>query len=317
MRQVRAQRKTHSQPRANPRGRARAVRGGGGSTRPFGRRTNIHDGIFARARHWLGSRFTGPMWFLLALVAGLTLVAVLFASGWVGRTARAMNDAVNMVVADAGFGIAEIHISGNQHTPYRQILAVLGMRPGQSIFAADLEGARARLAQLPWIDTVSVQRRYPAAIFVTMEEKRPFALWQTPPDATGARHIAVVERDGGVITTEGVEKYRHLPKLLGAGAPAHAGDIVDAVRAHPAVAARVAAYVYQSERRWNLILKDGVVVKLPEKGWREQIGVLERLIVSDAILERAIREIDLRSPTHFFFVLKNGESRGEVRGKET
>ena len=45
--------------------------------------------------------------------------------------------------------------------------------------------------------------------------------------------------------------------------------------------------------------------------------VLERLIIDDAILERDIAEIDLRSPTHYFFVLKSGEKKQEVRGKET
>jgi cell division protein FtsQ len=299
------------------RGSARASRNIAGTTRPFGRRASLDGGIVARIRRRLGAFFTGPMLLLSGTVVVLTLIAALFASGWVGRSVHAVNHAVDTVVADAGFGIAEIHISGNQHTPYRQVLAVLGMQPGQSIFSADLAGARARLAHLPWVASVSVHRRYPNAIFVTMEEKRPFALWQTPPDASGQRHIAVVERGGGVITTKGVEKYRHLPKLLGVGAPAHAGDIVDEVQAHRAVAARVAAYDYQSGRRWNLILNDGVIVKLPEKGWRAQIAVLGRLIVDDAILERAISEIDLRSPTQFFFVLKNGESQGRLRGKET
>jgi cell division protein FtsQ len=148
-------------------------------------------------------------------------------------------------------------------------------------------------------------------------EKRPFALWQTPPDANGQAHIAVIERSGGLITTEGIEKFRRLPKLLGRGAPATAADLVDAVRTHRAVAARTAAYSYQSGRRWNLLLDDGVTVKLPETGWAAQLDVLERLIIDNGILERDVTEIDLRSPSHYFFVLKSGEKKQELRGKET
>ena len=44
--------------------------------------------------------------------------------------------------ADAGFGISEIHITGNRRTPYSQVLEVLGMKPGQSIFSADLYTAQ-------------------------------------------------------------------------------------------------------------------------------------------------------------------------------
>ena len=51
-------------------------------------------------------------------------------------------------------------------------------------------------------------------------------------------------------------------------------------------------------RRWNLLFDNGVIVKLPETGWRKQLAVLEHLIVDKGILERDVAEIDLRSPTH-------------------
>ena len=47
------------------------------------------------------------------------------------------------------------------------------------------------------------------------------------------------------------------------------------------------------------------------------MDALERLIIEDAILERDVSEIDLRSPTHYFFVLKSGEKKQQARGKET
>jgi len=148
-------------------------------------------------------------------------------------------------------------------------------------------------------------------------EKRPFALWQLPPDAHGNAPIAVVERSGAVITTRDVEKYRRLPKLVGAGAAKSAADLVDAVQAHRAVAARVAAYSRVSDRRWNLILDDGVVVQLPEAGWQKELDALEHLIIDAGILERDVSEIDLRAPTHYFFLLRNGEKKDVERGKET
>lgn len=318
MRPVKARHTARNDPRGYPvRGAARAGREKLQAQRAFGRRDHLRDDILARAGRRLKAVFSRPMLMLSGAVILFALVAALFASGTVGRGVKAVNGAVQMVAADAGFGIAEIHISGNVRTPYRQVLAVLGMKPGQSIFSADLAGARARLAHLDWVATATVQRRFPDAIFVTLTERRPFALWQTQPGADGQRHIAVVDRDGGVITTHGVEKFRRLPKLLGNGAPAAAAGLVDAVAAHRALAARTAAYVYQSGRRWNLILEGGVVVKLPETGWARQLDVLERLIIDDAILERDISEIDLRSPTHYFFVLKNGDRKEQARGKET
>lgn len=274
-------------------------------------------GFFKRALRRFGFLADRPMMAMTGLSVVLALLAGLFASGVIGRTTRAIDNGVSGALAHAGFGISEIHITGNRRTPYKQILEVLAMQPGQSIFSADLFGARNRLAHLDWIASAEVHRRYPDAIFVTLLEKRPFALWQLPPNARGEAPIAVVERSGAVITTRDVEKFRRLPKLVGAGAPQSAAELVDAVKYHRATSARTAAFARVSSRRWNLILDDGVVVKLPEAGWDKQLAALEHLIIDNGILERDVTEIDLRSPSHYFFMLRSGEKKDVERGKET
>ena len=170
---------------------------------------------------------------------------------------------------------------------------------------------------MEWIASAEIHRRYPDAIYVSLVEKRPFALWQPPADAKGEAPITVVERNGKPITSHEVEKFRRLPKLVGAGAPGAAADLIDAVQGKRAIAARIAAYSRVSMRRWNLILDDGVVVQLPETGWQKQLDALEHLIVDSSILERDVTQIDLRSPTHYFFLLKNGDKKDVERGKET
>jgi cell division protein FtsQ len=316
MRSVNVERKSRKAARAQPsrpaaRGRELP------SVQPGSARRGKDSGVFGRLADRLSLFVRRPMMALCGALAILVLLGALFASGIIGRTYHAIGRGIDTLTADAGFGISEIHITGNRRTPYSQVLEVLGMRPGQSIFSADLWQARDRLAHLEWIASAEIHRRYPDAIFVNLVEKRPFALWQAPPDAKGESLIWVVERNGGLITTHEIEKFRRLPKLVGAGAPATAADLVDAVASHRAIAARLAAYSRQSERRWNLILDDGVVVKLPESGWPKELDALEHLIIDGGILERDVTEIDLRSPTHYFFLLKNGEKKEAERGKET
>jgi cell division protein FtsQ len=101
------------------------------------------------------------------------------------------------------------------------------------------------------------------------------------------------------------------------GAPQGGADLVQAIAQHRAVVARVRAMQRISGRRWNLILDDGVVVKLPEEGWRQQLDSLEHLIVDKSVLERDIVEIDLRSPDNYFFVLRSGEQQQVTRGNKT
>jgi cell division protein FtsQ len=278
----------------------------------FNKKDKSRPRAFARLgetfRAWLGRR--RPMLMLLFALLVLALVAGLFASGLVGRTVRRVDDAVAMAGTKAGFGIGEVHLAGNVRTPPETILAALGFEPGQSIFDADVQTARRKLMKLDWVAEADVQRRYPDAIYVRVLEKLPFALWKSPDG------ITVVERNGGLITRNDVAKFSNLPLLAGDGAPVAATDIVDAVAQHRAVAARVKIYQRQSQRRWNLILDDGVIVKLPETGWQRELGTLESLIVDKSILERNLAEIDLRVPAYYFFVLKSGQTSKVDRGRE-
>ncbi len=309
MRSLKIERKP-SRGRAKPgRGSARASRASS-SQKPFGRRKPPSNNVFARALRamaaWLA--FRRPM---LTLTAGLILcafVAALFVGGYVGRTVHTVNSATAAVFDEAGFGISKVHLAGNSRTPTQSILAALGFELGQPIFGADIQLARKKLMQLDWVADADVRRRYPDDISVRIVEKLPFALWQSPDNA-----LYVVERDGGLITSSGVREFRRLPLLLGAGGSS-AADIVDAVAQHRAIAARVKAYQRVSERRWNLILDDGVVVKLPEMNWQTELDALERLIIDKGILERDVIEIDLRSPAQYFFVLRSGEKKNEPRG---
>ena len=291
-----------SQQRKSPKSRGKSGRSPSrGITRgsaPRASRRSKEAGLLARLADSVRARlsFRRPMVWLTAGVVGIALLGGLFVSGFIGRTIHRTDKAIDAAVAGAGFELTQVHLSGNVRTSQVTIMAALGFTPGQSIFGVDLRAARARLMQLPWVKEAEVKRRYPDDIAVRIVEKVPYARWQSP------KALYVVERSGALITDRGVQKFGNLPLLLGDGAPKVAPSFVDAVAHHRAIVARVQAYQYQSERRWNLLLDDGVIVKLPETGWQKQLDALDHLIVDKGILEDDIREIDLRSPTHYFFV---------------
>lgn len=308
MRSVKIERKPKPRREKSGRGNARAARIKSTPRTNSAGRGRGEGGIVARATLLMKSLLGRPVLTGAGLFLALVVLGALSVGGFVGRGIHGIERTLDGLVADAGFGISEVHIAGNTRTPPEMLQAALSLEPGQSIFGADLRAARARVKGLDWVADAEVKRRYPDAIFVRIVEKLPFAVWQSPDG------IYVVERSGGLITNRDVDQFAKLPKLAGAGAN-KASDIVDAVALHRAVFARTGVIERVSDRRWNLRFDDGVVVKLPETGWQRELDTLEHLIVDKDILGRDIVEIDLRSPQRFYFVLRSGEKSDEPRGK--
>jgi cell division protein FtsQ len=276
------------------------------------RRRRGDDGPGVFGRFWLALlaffSWRNPITWLLGCICFVILAGTLIVSGFVSRTGEATRYTVNRIMTDAGFGIGSVLFSGNHRTQPGDILAALGFAPGESIFGADVQAARRHLLSLEWVADAEVRRQYPNLITISIVEKLPFALWETQSGTY------VVERSGRPIGLFDAHAFPHLPMLIGDGAPQSAAELVDAVAAHRATAARVVGYARISERRWNLLLSDDVVVKLPEDGWQKQLDLLEHLIVDKAILERDISEIDLREPDNYIFLLRNGQKQQVTRG---
>ena len=135
--------KVERKPRDNPRARATRKPARGPRERKSAPAYGARDGedgerLVARLLRPLLGIFRRP---ILLMTLGLVLfaaIAALFASGMVGRAIHGVDDAIDTVMADAGFGISEIHLAGNSRVPPETILAALGMRPGESIFAVTI-----------------------------------------------------------------------------------------------------------------------------------------------------------------------------------
>ncbi len=259
-------------------------------------RTSGSNGMLGALLQRLGLR--RPRLALSGAGLALGLVAVLLIAGYVGAAAKKIDSLAAAMSNYAGFGISKLTLRGENHTSPQMILAVLNLKPGQSIFDVNLGAARARLLGLPWVKSAQVTRRYPDSIRVDITEKTPFALWQS------AKGLYVITRSGAPIVAATPQQFPKLPVFVG-GRPVGGATLVAAIKAYPGIQARLTAMQRVSQRRWNLILNTGVVALLPETGWRKQLGVLERLIVNDGVLNRSISQIDLRSPEDLYFTLRS------------
>jgi cell division protein FtsQ len=226
----------------------------------------------------------------LAGLAVLGAVAWAWSSGWMAARAADAGRAVLGLTAEAGFGIREVLVIGRSVTPAEGILEALAVRQGDPILAFDPAAAREALDRIAWVADSVVERRLPDTIVVRLTERRPLAVWQHE------QQLRVVDATGAVLAEDELWRFRHLPLIVGSGAPDAAPALLDMLHAEPAVSARVAAAIRVAERRWELELQNGIRVRLPEQGAAEALARLARLEADYRLFERDIVAIDLRMP---------------------
>lgn len=226
----------------------------------------------------LGVLAAGPAWLVFS-ASGRHL--------WEEARARAMDLSVQ-----AGFRVAEIFVEGRTRTPRDELLAALQIRRDDPILGLDLKEVRQRLEEISWVKTATLERRLPDEIHIVITEREPVALWQNQ----GRYYL--IDRTGLVVGGE-TRDQPGLPLIVGEGAPDHASALLDLLSQEPAIAARVKAAQWVSERRWNLTLAGGegvVQVRLPEENPEIALQELGQLDREQKLLERAVSVIDLRQP---------------------
>tara|TARA_R110000868_G_scaffold4155_36_gene25601 strand:+ start:7467 stop:8339 length:873 start_codon:yes stop_codon:yes gene_type:complete len=233
-----------------------------------------------------GIALAGPVW--------------LWQSGWVATATNSMFASAARALADAGLKVDQILLEGRNHESSAQITRALGIERGVPLLTVDLERARARLEQLPWIRVASVEREFPGIIRVRIVERRPLALWQRQNE------LVLVDDQGAVIAARKLDRFHDMMVLVGKDAPAHATALLSILSREPDLKRRVNAAVRVGDRRWNIRMDNGVFVRLPENdalgAWR-RFARLER---QHKLLKQDLLSIDLRIPDQLIVRTRGG-----------
>lgn len=223
---------------------------------------------------------------LLLMVASAGYGALVVNTG--GHVLEFIRDVRDGAAVALGFPIATVAVAGEKHLNREEIVALAGVTAHTSLLFFDVADARARLLTNPWIAEASVQKFLPDRLVIAVTERAAFALWQKEG------RVSVIAADGTVLEPEVLPSYAGLPFVVGGGAETRAKAFLDLLEARPELAATVRAAVFVAERRWNLRLKNGVDVRLPEFDVDQALDRLIALERDNHLSDRDITAIDLR-----------------------
>ncbi|CAK0761135.1 cell division protein FtsQ [uncultured Gammaproteobacteria bacterium] len=237
---------------------------------------------------------------------------LLWKSGRLNGLANTAGEVLLQASAVAGLKVDEVLVEGRIGSDRTQLLNAIQAKRGDPILGIDLHQARADLEKLPWVVSATVERRLPDTLYIRLTERKPMALWQHD------HKLVLIDRDGNILSDQGIERFARLPIVVGADAPANAPALLAMLAAEPVIAARVEAAVRVSGRRWDLRLDNGIDVRLPETDVPAALHRLAGLTASESLFDRDIVAIDLRLADRMVVrtnaVGQNGSAQGSAQG---
>ena len=223
-----------------------------------------------------------------------------------------VSDTRNAAANAAGFRIASVTLNGRKQLTQDEILAIGGVNGRSSLLFLDAATVRDRLKANPWIADANVLKLYPDRLQIEVTERKAFALWQQDG------RLAVVADDGAVLENYVSSRFTTLPLVVGKGADTRARDFLALLDRYPQVRAVTRAAILVGERRWNLRLKDGVDVRLPENDVGNALAMLSQLDKEDHLFSKDIVAIDMRLSDRLTVRLSEdaAKARDELFAKE-
>jgi cell division protein FtsQ len=249
----------------------------------------------------------------IGLVATL---AILFGSagfgivrgGHVEEFTTALSDTRNALANAAGFRITTVGINGRKQLSQDEVLAIGGVNGRSSLLFLDADTVRAKLKANPWIADATILKLYPGRLQIDIVERTAFALWQQNG------RLSVIASDGAVLEPYVSRRFLNLPLVVGKGADVRAHDFLALLDRYPQVRSVTKAAIFVGERRWNLRLKDGLDVRLPENDVGNALAALSRLDKDEKLFSRDIVAVDMRLPDRLIVQLSEdaGKARDEL-----
>lgn len=286
---VRARRSGRMPPEPPPRKRRRGPPPSPPSNIPRLAAIKLNGGLRAEDAHVSGKSLmlalTGVIFFTGAAIAGATFLgSSLFDAG------EAFARAADGVAADSGFAIGDVNIEGVVGARAAEVRAVIVPEGRHSILSLEPAEVQARIESLGWVQSARVRRLWPSTLDIRVVRREAYARWQEDGQ------VSVIDLNGERLLTERAADHGELPLVVGRGAGPEAQPLLAALEELPQVRQRLQALVRVGDRRWNVELKSGATVALPEEGAAIALARLEGLQTTHRLLDRPVDALDMRAP---------------------
>ncbi|MDV6332518.1 cell division protein FtsQ/DivIB [Asticcacaulis sp. 201] len=228
-------------------------------------------------------------WLAVAVIVGL--LSVVLATGHRAEAlGHAVTDFADSRMAALGLRLQKISLVGVSPEAMPDVKRALKFEKDQPFALMNLANVQKDIEAVGWVKSATVRRQFPGVLIIDVVERPRLAVWQYQGKNT------VIDDQGNIIPEAISTRFPNLPYVVGEGANEAAPDIIELMRQRPALMQKTYALQRVDTRRWNILLKNTAVIKLPALNQEQALGKLDALMAQQRVLDQGFASIDLLDP---------------------
>lgn len=245
--------------------------------------------------------------FGLVMVVAMIVAGAAMLGGSLSQMGQRWGSAMDGVSRSVGLSVDTVEVIGLEHVPAvaRQVKSAAMIEPGENMFRADPHLIRRRVEETRLVAKVRVYRLWPDTVMIYADAAQPTALWND------GERWAVVDSLGRLMPRARASDHRELVKSIGAGGPEAVPSLDKALTLVPSLRQEIDHARRVSNRRWDVVLRSGAVVKLPsDESLSDGLEVFSKIENQAELVRRPLSVIDLRVEGRVFLTPASVSSEG-------
>ena len=194
------------------------------------------------------------------------------------------------------FKISDIKIENKKNKNDNIILSNMNSLLDKNIFFVNKKHLLEKIYKINFIESISVKKKYPSTILVKFKETSLIGITYID------QKKYFVGMNGNFIFANNILNEKKLPIIFGKF------NVIDYIALKKELSNQkinlneISRYYFHKNKRWDLYLKNNILIQLPNKNIDSAINLYKQFQVNNKINPNAI--IDLRIPNRLIF--KNG-----------
>lgn len=245
--------------------------------------------------------------FGLVMVVAMIVAGAAMLGGSLSQMGQRWGSAMDGASRSIGLSVETVEVIGLEHVPAvaRQIKASAMVEPGENMFRADPHLIQRRVEDTRLVANVRVYRLWPDTVMIYADAAEPMALWNDGEAWT------VVDNFGRLMPKVRPQDHVTLVKTVGSGGPEATPALENVFRVMPGLRAEIDHARRVAGRRWDLVLRSGALVKLPnDENIASSVLSFARMDEAGELTRRPLKAIDLRVTGRVFLTPVQDEMGG-------